>query len=83
MNQFQWNLNRNSNIFIQENAFEDVVCEMAAIFFRGRWVKLVPKQARISTLSIQLFPKYKSNRRSAASKHNICKATKKRDVMLE
>ena len=28
---FQWNLNRNSNIFIEQNASEDVVFEMAAI----------------------------------------------------
>ena len=31
MNELQWNFNRNSNIFIQENAFENVVCEMASI----------------------------------------------------
>ena len=30
-NKLQWNVNRNSNIFIQENAFENVVCEMASI----------------------------------------------------
>ena len=30
-NKFQRNLNRNSNIFIRENAFESVVCETAAI----------------------------------------------------
>ena len=34
----QWNLSKNSKIFIQENAFENVVCEMAAILSRGRWV---------------------------------------------
>ena len=28
----QWNFNCNSNIFIQENAFESVVCEMAAMW---------------------------------------------------
>ena len=33
-NKLQWNSNRNSNIFIQENAFESVVCEMAAILSR-------------------------------------------------
>ena len=27
----QWNFNRNSNIFIQENALENVVCQMASI----------------------------------------------------
>ena len=31
MNKFQWNFNQNSNIFIQENVFERVVCEMAAM----------------------------------------------------
>ena len=30
--------NRNWIIFIQENAFENIVCEMAAILSRGRWV---------------------------------------------
>ena len=30
-NKLQWNLKRNSGIFIQENAFENVVCEMASI----------------------------------------------------
>ena len=30
-NKLQWNIKRNSGIFIQENAFENVVCEMASI----------------------------------------------------
>ena len=30
-NKFQWNFNRNSNIFNQGNAVENVVCEMASI----------------------------------------------------
>ena len=38
-NIFQWNFIWNSNIFIPENAFELVVCEMAAILSRGRGVK--------------------------------------------
>ena len=33
-NNLQWNLNRNLQIFIQENAFENVVLEMAAILSR-------------------------------------------------
>ena len=33
-NELQWNLNQNSNIFIEENPFENVVCEMASICFR-------------------------------------------------
>ena len=31
MNMFQWHLNRNAYIFIQENAFQNVVCKMAAV----------------------------------------------------
>ena len=30
-NKFQWNFNRNSNIFFHENEVESVVCEMASI----------------------------------------------------
>ena len=33
-NKFQWFLKRNSSIFIQENAFENVVRKMAAMLFR-------------------------------------------------
>ena len=39
MNKLQWNFNRNYNIFIQENAFESVVCERAAILSRPQCVK--------------------------------------------
>ena len=35
---FQWNLNQNQYIFIQENAFENVVCEMAPISSRPQCV---------------------------------------------
>ena len=35
----QWNFNRNSNIFIQENAIENIVCEMASILSRPQCVK--------------------------------------------
>ena len=35
----QWNINRNSYIFIQENALECVVCEMSAILSRPQCVK--------------------------------------------
>ena len=37
-NKLHWNFNRNSNIFIQENALENVVCEMAPILSRPQWV---------------------------------------------
>ena len=35
-NKFQWKCSWNSNIFMQENAFENVVCEMAVILSMGR-----------------------------------------------
>ena len=35
----EWNFNRNSNIFIQENAFQNVVWEMASILSRPQCVK--------------------------------------------
>ena len=38
-NKFQWNLKRNSHICIQENAFENVACETAAILSRPQCVK--------------------------------------------
>ena len=34
----QWNFNQNSNIFIQENAFENVICEMTSILSRPQCV---------------------------------------------
>ena len=38
-NTLQWNFNQNIKIFIHENASENIFCTMAAILFRGRWVK--------------------------------------------
>ena len=38
-NKLQWNFNLNSNVFFQENAFEDVVWKMAAILSRPECVK--------------------------------------------
>ena len=37
-NKFQWNLNRNSDIFFQENAFENVVWKMGSILSRPQCV---------------------------------------------
>ena len=37
-NNFQRNFDRKSNIFIQQNAFEDVFCEMAVILSRSQCV---------------------------------------------
>ena len=43
-NKFQWNSNRNSNIVIQENVFESVVCEMTSILSRSQWVNCISAQ---------------------------------------
>ena len=40
-NKLQWNFNKNSYIFIQENAFENVVWKMATISSRPQCVKLI------------------------------------------
>ena len=39
-NKFQWNLNKNSSIFVRKNAFENIVCEMVAILARPQYVNL-------------------------------------------
>ena len=39
-NKHQWIFDQNSNIFIQENAFENVVCEMAVILPRPQCVNM-------------------------------------------
>ena len=38
-NKFQWNTERNSYIFIQENSFDNVVYKIAAILSRPQYVK--------------------------------------------
>ena len=43
MNKRQWNFNRNWNIFIKKNAFENIVCEIASILSRPQCVNMVIK----------------------------------------
>ena len=38
-NKLQWNFVQNTKLFIHKNAFENIICEMAAILSRGWWVK--------------------------------------------
>ena len=73
-NKFQWNLKRNPYIFIQENAFENIVCEMAANFFRLQYVK--PKCAgtdlsRLNWVNIMTGWCPGSLRRQDISSHDI------------
>ena len=38
MNKLKWNLNTNSRIFIKENAFENVICQMDSMSSRPQGV---------------------------------------------
>ena len=40
-NKLQWNSNENSNLFIQENAFGNVVCEMASVLCWPHMLRLL------------------------------------------
>ena len=39
-NKFQWNLKRNTKLFIHVNAFVNVVCQSCGHFVQGRWVNI-------------------------------------------
>ena len=41
-NKLQWNFNRNSYIFLQENAFESVICKMVVMLSQPQCVKRKP-----------------------------------------
>ena len=38
-NKHRLNLNQNAQVLVHENAFENIICEMASILTRGRWFK--------------------------------------------
>ena len=44
LGKLQWNFNRNSNIFIEENTFENVVCEM---LFISSWPQCVKENRHL------------------------------------
>ena len=39
-NKLQWNSNQNTTFSIHENAFGNIVCEMATILSKGRWLEM-------------------------------------------
>ena len=58
-NKFRWNSNRNSYIFIQENAFENIVCKIAVILSRPQCVNqhlCSGKQQRTSQIAYFMGP---------------------------
>ena len=54
-NKIQWNLKQNLCIFIQENAFENVVCEMASILSRPQCVNVLFYLGEAKNISSLLF----------------------------
>ena len=52
-NKLQWNFNHKSNIFIKENASENVVCEMASTLPQPQCVN--PFHAEVNPWCIELF----------------------------
>ena len=40
-NKLKWNFNQNTKLFISKNASENIVCKMAAILPKGKWVNHV------------------------------------------
>ena len=66
-NKLQWKFNRNSYIFIQENAFENVVCEILA-FCLG--LKVLNKSA-LYYVSVELHDKKHSDYDILANAQNI------------
>ena len=55
MNKLQWISNQNTNRFIHENASENIVCEMAAILFRGKWVNEMRYQILHAAFSLYVL----------------------------
>ena len=49
---FQWNFDQFKKCFIQKNAPENIVCEIAAILSRGRWVNTLPHWGRVMHICV-------------------------------
>ena len=58
-NKLRWNFNRQQYVFILENAFENVVCEMATILYRGG--------GRFNIIQNKSLWKYRKNKASMLS----------------
>ena len=55
-NNIQWNLNQNTRLVFHRNGPENVDCEMAAIFSRGRWVDICAESSSTSDQITKLIP---------------------------
>ena len=70
-NKFQWNFNENNKFSIDVNASESIICEMAAILSKGRWVGNDFEHAPINTNGDLLHQIY-SYLHHQASNSSIC-----------
>ena len=50
-NLLKWSFDKNTNMFIEENMFENIVCKMAVILTRPQW-DFSCDQAALRTLSV-------------------------------
>ena len=57
-NKFQWNLNRNSYMFIHENAFENIIRKLAAILHRHQCVEQRQSLANLTLKGAVCFKYY-------------------------
>ena len=80
-NKFQWNINRNSFIFIQEDAFENVVCVMATTFsyrvkfFRGKiniYLHFVSYHHIDTTQVVEILPQIRQEPTILYSQYHGC-----------
>ena len=61
-NKLQWNLNRNTKLFVHKNAAENIVCEMGAILSRWRWAYITclsPPGLRVNIKTV--LPGYRNS----------------------
>ena len=59
-NKLQWSFNKNSNIFIQANALESVVCEMAAILSRPQCVNSLVPTNKVTAKWVLEYTRYEN-----------------------
>ena len=52
-NKLQWNFVQNTKLFIHENAYENIVWEMAAILSWGRWVTIPTNTPLCSNMDLE------------------------------
>ena len=79
-NKIQWNFNWNSNIFIQENAFQSIVWEMVAIFSRPQYVNsqdhpLSSLSRTIQSFKMITFPKHNQEKLLANNQSTLIDTT--------